>query len=109
MIVVGGDEQHVGKYVRRVSYFFNERQSDDMRWFIVGVVDRSGPRETMKNELLEYHPDDLELVNEGKDDKMMGNDLFETVRYAAKVSKPEVRRPGEGNLGHLHNASSILL
>ncbi|KAK1220232.1 hypothetical protein PQX77_017018 [Marasmius sp. AFHP31] len=106
MVVTGGDDQHVGKFVRRVSYFYDQVKSDDARWFIAGVVDRSGRQDTLTGELLELPPTALEIVEESKDDRDFGNAMFESVRYAAKVGKPEVRRPGEGDLNNIRNACS---
>ncbi|KAL0071689.1 hypothetical protein AAF712_001546 [Marasmius tenuissimus] len=111
MVVTGGDEQHRGKFARRIFYFYNQIKSDDARWFIVGVVDRTGRYDRLTDELLELSPADLEIVEESKEDRDAGNGLFEDVRYTAKVGKPEIRRPGEGDLGNLRNAcmSALLL
>ncbi|KAJ8091090.1 hypothetical protein PM082_024707 [Marasmius tenuissimus] len=106
MVVTARDEQHVGKFVRRIFYFYNQTKSDNSRWFIVGVVDRTGQEDCLTGELLELPPTDLEIVEESKDDRDAGNALFESIRYAAKVGKLEVRRPGEGDLGSLRTACS---
>ncbi|KAK1218279.1 hypothetical protein PQX77_019044 [Marasmius sp. AFHP31] len=91
MVVTAGDDQHIGKFVRRISYFYDQVKSDNARWFIAGVVDRSGRQDRLTGELLELPPTALEIVEESKDDRDVGNALFESVRYAAKVGKPEVR------------------
>ncbi|KAK1233698.1 hypothetical protein PQX77_003137 [Marasmius sp. AFHP31] len=109
MIVTAGNDQHVGKLVRRIFYFYNEVKSDDARWFLVGVVDRTGRTDNLTGELLELPPADLEIVEESKEDREAGNALFEGVRYAAKVGKPEVRRPGEGDLGNIRNACNATM
>ncbi|KAK1234555.1 hypothetical protein PQX77_002239 [Marasmius sp. AFHP31] len=108
MVVTAGDE-HVGKFVRRIFYFYNQTRSEDSQWFIVGVVDRTGRQDRLTGELLELPPTDLDVVEESKDDRDAGNELFESVRYAAKVGKPEVRRPGEGDLSSLRTACSSAL
>ncbi|KAJ8077093.1 hypothetical protein PM082_001521 [Marasmius tenuissimus] len=109
MVVTAGEEQHIGKFARRISYFFNESRSDNTRWLIVGVVDRTGRQDCLTNELLELPPTHLDVVEESKEDREAGNALFEGVRYAAKVGKPEIRRPGEGDLSSLRNACSSAL
>ncbi|KAK1228952.1 hypothetical protein PQX77_007992 [Marasmius sp. AFHP31] len=106
MVVTAGDDEHIGKFVRRVSYFYDQVKSDDARWFIAGVLDRSGRQDSLTGELLELPPTALEIVEESKDDRDVGNALFESVRYAAKVGKPEIRRPGEGDLTNIRNACS---
>ncbi|KAK1217690.1 hypothetical protein PQX77_019638 [Marasmius sp. AFHP31] len=93
MIVMTGDDQHNGKFVRRIFYFYNKVKPEDVRWFIVGVVDHSERQDRLMGELLELPPTDLEIVEESKDNRDAGNVLFEGVHYAAKVGKPEVRRP----------------
>ncbi|KAK1222611.1 hypothetical protein PQX77_014532 [Marasmius sp. AFHP31] len=109
MVVTRGDEQHIGKFVRRIFYFYNQSQTDDARWFILGVVDRTGRQDSLTDEILELPPTTLDIVEESKEAREAGNILFESVRYAAKVGKPEVRRPGEGNLGDLYKACQSAL
>ncbi|KAJ8093964.1 hypothetical protein PM082_009847 [Marasmius tenuissimus] len=104
MIVTGGDEQHIGKFVRRIFYFYNQSRTDEARWFIVGVIDRTGRHDNLMKEILELPPTSLDVVEESKEDREAGNTLFENLRYAAKVGKPEVRQPGEGDLGDLYKA-----
>ncbi|KAL0574721.1 hypothetical protein V5O48_007252 [Marasmius crinis-equi] len=106
MVVTRGADRHIGKFVRRVTYFYNEKKSDSTRWLIVAVVDRSGSQDAIKSELLEVSPGDVDLVEESVAQREAGNLLFESVRYAAKVGRPEVRRPGEGDLGHLYASIS---
>ncbi|KAJ8091906.1 hypothetical protein PM082_024139 [Marasmius tenuissimus] len=77
MVVTGGDEQHIGKFVRRIMYFYNETKSDDSQWFIAGVVDRTGRQDCLTGELLELPPTDLDIVEESKGDRNAGNTLFE--------------------------------
>ncbi|KAL0061842.1 hypothetical protein AAF712_011284 [Marasmius tenuissimus] len=109
MVVTSGDEQHIGKFVRRIFYFYNQSPTDDARWFILGVVDRTGRQDSLTNEILELLPTALGIVEESKEDRETGNALFESVRYAAKVGKPEVRRPGEGDFGDLYKACESAL
>ncbi|KAL0062456.1 hypothetical protein AAF712_010668 [Marasmius tenuissimus] len=104
MIITRGDEQHIGKFVCHIFYFYNQSQTDDARWFILGVVDCTGRQDTLTNEILELPPANLDVVEESKADREAGNALFETLRYAAKVGKPEVRQPGAGDLGNLYKA-----
>ncbi|KAL0568566.1 hypothetical protein V5O48_013418 [Marasmius crinis-equi] len=98
MVVTGGREQHIGKFVRRIFYFYNEQKTQESRWFILGVVDRSGRSDRLTKEYLELPPTDVDIVEESKEDRETGNRLFEDVRYSAKVGNPETRRPGERSL-----------
>ncbi|KAL0564329.1 hypothetical protein V5O48_017720 [Marasmius crinis-equi] len=102
MVVTGGCEQHIGKFVRRIFYFYNEQKTQESRWFILGVVDRSGHDDRLTKEYLELPPTDVDIVEESKDDRDAGNRLFEDVRYSAKIGNPETRRPGETRTDGLH-------
>ncbi|KAL0571485.1 hypothetical protein V5O48_010473, partial [Marasmius crinis-equi] len=98
MVVTGGREQHIGKFVRRIFYFYNEQKTQENRWFILGIVDRSGRYDQLTKEYLELPPTDVDIVEESKEDRDAGNRLFEDVRHSAKVGHPETRRPGEATL-----------
>ncbi|KAJ3722682.1 hypothetical protein C8R42DRAFT_721038 [Lentinula raphanica] len=67
MVVIGGNEEHIGKLVRRLYYFFKGSKSDDNKWFILAVVTFSGGNEIVTEERIELHPDDLEYVRESKE------------------------------------------
>ncbi|KAJ3720691.1 hypothetical protein C8R42DRAFT_722382 [Lentinula raphanica] len=64
MVVVGGNEEHIGKLVRRLYYFFKGSKSDENKWFILAVVNFSGGNEIVTEERIELHPDNLEYVRE---------------------------------------------
>ncbi|KAL0564883.1 transcription elongation factor spt5, partial [Marasmius crinis-equi] len=98
MVVTSGCDQHIGKFVRCIYYFYNEQRTQESRWFILGVVDHSGRDDRLTKEYLELPPTDMDLVEESKEDREAGNRLFEDIRYSAKVGNPAIRRPGEGNL-----------
>ncbi|KAK1234292.1 hypothetical protein PQX77_002508 [Marasmius sp. AFHP31] len=55
MVVIGGDSQHTGKLVRRVSNFYLGSKSEENHWIIVGVIKRSSPtaEERLTSERLE--------------------------------------------------------
>ncbi|KAJ3757304.1 hypothetical protein EV360DRAFT_71239 [Lentinula raphanica] len=67
MVVVGGNEEHIGKLVRRLYYFFKGSKSDENKCFILAVVNFSGGNEIVTEERIELHPDNLEYVRESKE------------------------------------------
>ncbi|KAL0562445.1 hypothetical protein V5O48_019642, partial [Marasmius crinis-equi] len=89
MVVTGRREQHIGKFVRHIFYFYNEQKKQEKRWFILGVIDRSGRDDKLTKEYLELPPTDVDIVEESKEDREIGNRLFEDVRYSAKIGNPE--------------------
>ncbi|KAK1224928.1 hypothetical protein PQX77_012140 [Marasmius sp. AFHP31] len=58
MVVVGGDSEHTGKLVRRVSNFYLGSKSEENHWIIVGVIERSSPtaEERLTFERLDLDP-----------------------------------------------------
>ncbi|KAJ8095589.1 hypothetical protein PM082_022994 [Marasmius tenuissimus] len=58
MVVVGGDPEHIGKLVRRLSNFYLGSKSEENHWIIVNVIKRTSPtaEESLTPERLELDP-----------------------------------------------------
>ncbi|KAJ3964882.1 hypothetical protein EV361DRAFT_955536 [Lentinula raphanica] len=91
MVVVGGNEEHIGKLVRRLYYFFKGSKSDENKWFILAVVNFSGGNELVTEERLELHPDDLEYVRESKEVRRKSTEMLAIQRQLLSHASPEIR------------------
>ncbi|KAJ3725302.1 hypothetical protein C8R42DRAFT_640187 [Lentinula raphanica] len=64
MVVVGGEEEHIGKFVRRIHHFYKGTKSNETKWFKVVVVEFQSEVEVVTGLELELHPNDVEYVRE---------------------------------------------
>ncbi|KAK7060851.1 hypothetical protein VNI00_000584 [Paramarasmius palmivorus] len=84
MVVARGQDEHIGKLVRRIFHFYKGSQTEENHWLILGVVDMSTGEERLTSERLEVHPRDLEYVEETIDERRRSKKLFKDVREEAK-------------------------
>ncbi|KAJ3729337.1 hypothetical protein C8R42DRAFT_715640 [Lentinula raphanica] len=64
MVVVGGLEEHIGKFVRRIHHFYKGSKTNANKWFKLVVVEFTGEVEVVTDLELELSPDDVEYVRE---------------------------------------------
>ncbi|KAF9064251.1 hypothetical protein BDP27DRAFT_1367314 [Rhodocollybia butyracea] len=93
MIVARNHPEHIGKLVRRIHHFYNMEKNDENHWLIVQRVDRSGSKESTVFEFLEFHPNDLEYVNETPEERKWSTSLLDSTRLDFSYSGIDVRRP----------------
>ncbi|KAJ3729815.1 hypothetical protein C8R42DRAFT_716077 [Lentinula raphanica] len=91
MVVVGGNEEHIGKLVRQLHYFFKGGKSDKNKWFILVVVYFSGGEEFLTEERLELHPNDVEYVRESKEVRKRSRQMLAIQRELLAHSSPEIQ------------------
>uniref|UniRef100_A0A0W0G0T7 Uncharacterized protein n=1 Tax=Moniliophthora roreri TaxID=221103 RepID=A0A0W0G0T7_MONRR len=89
MVVVRSEEQHIGKFVRRIYHFYKGTKSKENDWFILGVVEVSDGIERLTSERLELHPDDLEYTKETEEECRASKALFKEVREEAKKGRQD--------------------
>ncbi|KAL0059338.1 hypothetical protein AAF712_013928 [Marasmius tenuissimus] len=89
MVVVGGDPEHIGKLVRRVSNFYLGSKSEENHWMILAVIEKTSPTavENLTSERLELDPKTmLARVYESKKNRAVGTDYMKIIRNAALAS-----------------------
>lgn len=89
MVVIEGP--HTGKFVRQLYHFFIIRQAEENDRFILVVTDRSKDLEEVTDEILELHPDEVELVQESASERKYMNGVLRDMRASWRTSRPEVR------------------
>ncbi|ESK82000.1 hypothetical protein Moror_8425 [Moniliophthora roreri MCA 2997] len=93
MVIINGEEEHIGKLVRGIYYFFNGTRAEERKWWIVITVN---PKMTWMPaevpELLDIDPDNLALMDETSEAKANAKLTFNTIRSAVRTQPPEVRR-----------------
>ncbi|KAK1234353.1 hypothetical protein PQX77_002444 [Marasmius sp. AFHP31] len=89
MVVVGGDPEHIGKLVRRVSNFYLGSKSEENHWMILAVVEKGSTTagEQLTSERLELDPKTmLARVYESKKNRATGTEYMKIARNAALAS-----------------------
>ncbi|EEB88870.1 hypothetical protein MPER_13106, partial [Moniliophthora perniciosa FA553] len=93
MVIVDGEEEHIGKLVRGIYYFFNGIQAEERKWWMVITVN---PKMTWMPaempELLDIDPDNLALTDDTSEAKANVKSILDTIRAAARTRPPEVRQ-----------------
>ncbi|KAK1218054.1 hypothetical protein PQX77_019272 [Marasmius sp. AFHP31] len=93
MVVVGGDPEHIGKLVRRVSNFYLGSKSEENHWMILGVIRKTSPTavEDLTSERLELDPKTmLARVYESKKNRAAGTEYMKIIRNAALASNRRI-------------------
>ncbi|EEB88868.1 hypothetical protein MPER_13108 [Moniliophthora perniciosa FA553] len=92
MVIVDGNEEHIGKLVRGIYYFYNGSKAEEKKWWIVVTVN---PKMTWmpaeSPELLDVDPNNLALTEDTSEAKANAKTTFDIVRAAARTQPPEVR------------------
>ncbi|KAJ3979244.1 hypothetical protein F5890DRAFT_1558988 [Lentinula detonsa] len=91
MVVIGGDEEHIGKFVRQIYHFYQGAKRPENMWFILGVVEFSTGEEVLAPERLELPPDKVEIVLETEEMRKKSRALLGPARDSARLSLPEIR------------------
>ena len=95
MVVTAGDNEHIGKLVRRIRTFYLGEQKVENQWLVVGVISKGKSGEELTAERLELHPHlQLARVKESKEQTAAAKTYMHDVRAeAAKIfaRRPEVR------------------
>ncbi|KAK1217374.1 hypothetical protein PQX77_019973 [Marasmius sp. AFHP31] len=89
MVVMGGDPEHIGKLVRRVSNFYLGSKSEENHWMILGVIRKTSPTavEDLTSECLELDPKTMLVrVYESKKNRAAGTEYMKIIRNAALAS-----------------------
>ncbi|KAJ3713042.1 hypothetical protein C8R42DRAFT_727377 [Lentinula raphanica] len=92
MVVIGGFEEHIGKFVRRLYYFYKGSMEDDSKWFRLVVVYFSDGEEIITDEEIELHPGNVEYVRETSDMRRKSTEQLAERRQFLAHSAPELRR-----------------
>ncbi|KAK7024543.1 hypothetical protein VNI00_016218 [Paramarasmius palmivorus] len=94
MVIVDGNEDDIGKFVRGIYYFFNQVHREESKWWMAVTVN---PQFTWLRaespQFLDLDPEHLAIVDEPSENKKKAKQAFETVRAAARTRPPEVRWP----------------
>ncbi|KAK1227308.1 hypothetical protein PQX77_009693 [Marasmius sp. AFHP31] len=93
MVVVGGDPEHIGKLVRRVSNFYLGSKSEENHWMVLAVIGKSGAAggEYLTSERLELDPKTmLARVYESKKNRATATEYMKTCRNAALASNKRI-------------------
>uniref|UniRef100_A0A0W0GBH2 Uncharacterized protein n=1 Tax=Moniliophthora roreri TaxID=221103 RepID=A0A0W0GBH2_MONRR len=92
MVIVDSNEEHIGKLVRGIYYFYNGSKAKEKKWWIVATVK---PKMTWMPaeipELLDVDPNNLALTEDTSEAKANAKTTFNTIRSAAQTQPPEVR------------------
>ncbi|KAJ3991268.1 hypothetical protein F5050DRAFT_1812734 [Lentinula boryana] len=91
MVVIGGDEEHIGKFVRQIYHFYQGVKQPENMWFILGVVEFSTGQEVLSAERLELPPDQVEIVLETEELRKKSRTLLGPAQDAACLSLPKIR------------------
>lgn len=91
MVVARNHPEHIGKLVRRVHHFYKKEKTEENHWLMVLTVDRSGPKEQKGFEWLEFHPNDLEYVQESAAERKYSTELFHETRIDFQYNPVEIR------------------
>ncbi|KAJ3990920.1 hypothetical protein F5050DRAFT_1813247 [Lentinula boryana] len=91
MVVIGGDEEHIGKFVHQIYHFYQGAKRPENMWFILGVVEFLTGEEVLSAERLELPPDKVEIVLETEELRKKSRALLGPARDAARLSLPEIR------------------
>ncbi|KAL0566501.1 hypothetical protein V5O48_015511 [Marasmius crinis-equi] len=85
MVVVGGEDEHVGKLVRQISHFYVGEKKEENHFLVLGVIEKdSEGKESLTSQRLELHRDNLARVNESSEQKRKGNEYMRDVRAASR-------------------------
>ncbi|KAJ3978453.1 hypothetical protein F5890DRAFT_1479345, partial [Lentinula detonsa] len=91
MVVIGDNEEHIGKFVHQIYHFYQGAKRPENMWFILGVVEFSTGEEVLSAEHLELPPDKVEIVLETEELRKKSRALLGPARDAAHLSLPEIR------------------
>ncbi|KAJ3833058.1 hypothetical protein F5878DRAFT_665993 [Lentinula raphanica] len=91
MVVVGGLEEHIGKFVRRVHHFYKGSKTNANKWFKLVVVEFTGEVEVVTGLELELSPDDVEYVRESEQVRRNSTQLLAELRQFRGHAAPEIR------------------
>ncbi|KAL0568781.1 hypothetical protein V5O48_013196 [Marasmius crinis-equi] len=99
LVIVEGDEDHLGKLVRRVTHFHCGKDSYKTRWYVMAVIVGTGRSASLTGELLELQPERLQFVEETPSDSWWASKhLMAAARQAAcSGSYAQRRNPGEAD------------
>ncbi|KAL0562953.1 hypothetical protein V5O48_019126, partial [Marasmius crinis-equi] len=86
MVVVGGEEEHIGKLVRQISHFYLDEKNEENHLLILGVIEKdSQGRESLTPHRLELHAEVLARVEESNENRRNANEFMREVRDSART------------------------
>ncbi|ESK83314.1 hypothetical protein Moror_8808 [Moniliophthora roreri MCA 2997] len=103
MVIIDGNEEHIGKLVQGIYYFYNGSKAKGKKWWIVVTVN---PKMTWMPaeapELLDVDLNNLALTEDTSEAKANAKTTFNTLRSAARMQPPEVRHTYDGDSAVLY-------
>lgn len=86
MVVIGGCEQDIGKYVRQINYFWKGSKAEENLRFVLQVVAFDDEVEYLVDEpFLRASPDDVEYVYESDETRRAGNKMLQDICRDSKT------------------------
>ncbi|KAL0564199.1 hypothetical protein V5O48_017853, partial [Marasmius crinis-equi] len=86
MVVVGGEEEHIGKLVRQISHFYLDEKNEENHLLILGVIEKdSQGKESLTPHRLELHAEVLARAEESNENRRNANEYMREVRDSART------------------------